>query len=81
MRSTTLKDLFAKPDIRFVIPEYQRAYTWGERQFSQFVEDLMECGKELFSGTFPVLKKREYIIYNRRATASYHMRHLLQCTY
>lgn len=54
MRSTTLKDLFAKPDIRFVIPEYQRAYTWGERQFSQFVEDLMECGKELFSGTFPV---------------------------
>lgn len=29
MKSTTLKDLFAKPDIRFVIPEYQRAYTWG----------------------------------------------------
>lgn len=62
MKSTTLKDLFAKPDIRFVIPEYQRAYTWGERQFSQFVEDLMECGKNYFLGHF-LFEKSENTLY------------------
>lgn len=62
MKSTTLKDLFAKPDIRFVIPEYQRAYTWGERQFSQFVEDLRECGKNYFLGHF-LFEKSENTLY------------------
>lgn len=44
MESTTIKALFGKDDIRFVIPPYQRAYAWEKKQFAQFIEDLKECG-------------------------------------
>lgn len=52
MESTIIKDLFGRRNIRFVIPEYQRAYAWGERQFSQFVEDLRECDENYYLGHF-----------------------------
>lgn len=52
MESTTIKALFGRRNIRFVIPEYQRAYAWGERQFSQFVEDLRECEENYYLGHF-----------------------------
>ena len=52
MESTTIKALFGRRNIRFVIPEYQRAYAWGERQFSQFVEDLRECDENYYLGHF-----------------------------
>ncbi len=52
MKSTIIKDLFGTPNIRFVIPEYQRAYAWGERQFSQFVEDLTDCDENYYLGHF-----------------------------
>ena len=40
MESMTIKDLFDRRNIYFIVPEYQRAYAWGEKQFSQFIEDL-----------------------------------------
>ena len=40
MESTTIKALFGRRNIRFVIPAYQRAYAWEKRQFIQFIEDL-----------------------------------------
>lgn len=43
MESTTIKALFGRRNIRFVIPAYQRAYAWEKRQFTQFIEDLEEC--------------------------------------
>ena len=43
MESTTIKALFGRRNIRFVIPAYQRAYAWEKRQFIQFIEDLEEC--------------------------------------
>lgn len=43
MESTTIKALFGRRNIRFVIPAYQRAYAWEKRQFTQFIEDLGEC--------------------------------------
>ena len=43
MESTTIKALFGRRNIRFVIPTYQRAYAWEKRQFIQFIEDLEEC--------------------------------------
>lgn len=52
MESTIIKALFGGLNIRFVIPEYQRAYAWGERQFSQFVEDLRECDENYYLGHF-----------------------------
>lgn len=44
MEATTIKSLFGRRNIRFVIPAYQRAYAWEKRQLVQFVEDLEECG-------------------------------------
>ena len=41
--SMTIKDLFDRRNIYFIVPEYQRAYAWGEKQFSQFIEDLNSC--------------------------------------
>ena len=52
MESTTIKALFGRRNILFIIPEYQRAYAWGERQFSQFVEDLRECEENYYLGHF-----------------------------
>lgn len=53
MESTTIKALFGRRNIRFVIPAYQRAYTWDIKQFSQFREDLQECaGSDYYLGHF-----------------------------
>ncbi len=43
MESTSIKALFGRRNIRFVIPAYQRAYAWEKKQFVQFIEDLEEC--------------------------------------
>lgn len=52
METTTIKKLFGRRNIRFAIPAYQRAYAWGEKQFSQFVEDLRECDENYYLGHF-----------------------------
>ena len=53
MESTTVKALFGRRNIRFVIPAYQRAYTWDKKQFSQFREDLQDCaGSDYYLGHF-----------------------------
>jgi hypothetical protein len=45
-QETTLQSLFAKPDLAFHIPPYQRAYSWetekDRKQVCQFVDDLKE---------------------------------------
>jgi len=49
-KGVTIEKLFQDtPKIR--IPAYQRAYTWGEKQCSQFLEDLLEQkGKRYYLG-------------------------------
>lgn len=48
----TIRELFDGKKI-FKIPEYQRAYTWGEKQLSDFIEDLkyQKLDKDYFFGT------------------------------
>ena len=48
MESTSLKELFGRRNIRFVIPAYQRAYAWEKRQYVQFIEDLKECDESKY---------------------------------
>lgn len=48
----TLNDLFDGKKI-FKIPEYQRAYAWGEKQLSDFIDDFknQKLNKDYFFGT------------------------------
>jgi uncharacterized protein with ParB-like and HNH nuclease domain len=36
----TFKDLIAS-DRKIIIPSYQRAYAWGEKQITDFIQDLI----------------------------------------
>ena len=48
----SIQQLFKSSDcVR--IPAYQRAYSWGDKQCSQFLEDLLEQkGKKYYLGQF-----------------------------
>ena len=50
----TIKQLFRDDDIHFRIPTYQRAYSWGETQIEQFLNDIKEQNsqKKYFYGHF-----------------------------
>lgn len=52
MDATNIQTLFCVRNRRFVIPEYQRAYSWEERQLRQFIEDLQEAGDKYYLGHF-----------------------------
>lgn len=52
MEATNIKDLFGARNRRFVIPEYQRAYSWEQKQLRQFIEDLQEAGQNYYLGHY-----------------------------
>ena len=39
-------ELMAKPDTRFVIPVFQRVYSWDARQCNELWEDIMAAGAQ-----------------------------------
>lgn len=41
----TIRSLFSIDNIQFVIPDYQRTYSWGEDQYKDFLSDLYEQSK------------------------------------
>lgn len=43
---TNIKDFFDGSSKQYAIPVYQRAYSWEEKQWSEFLEDLIETTKE-----------------------------------
>lgn len=48
----TIEELFNKRGERFVIPSYQRAYSWGEKQLNQFIEDIETVKDQYYLGHF-----------------------------
>lgn len=52
MEATNIKDLFGARNRRFVIPKYQRAYSWEQKQLGQFIEDLQEAGQNYYLGHY-----------------------------
>src|SRR5574338_657082 len=47
MKATEAKLLdFLKRSPQFLIPIYQRAYSWGERECSQLWEDIIRTGRD-----------------------------------
>lgn len=65
-KESTIKNLFNYDKIQFIIPPYQRAYSWGakkdsekEKQVIQFIDDLKEQKKRYFFGHFLFEKSKE----------------------
>ena len=57
MEIKTIKQLFEIENIHFKIPDYQRAYSWQEHNWGQFLEDLKECNNHFYLGQFIFEKK------------------------
>lgn len=51
MNSITLQELFRKTD-KFMIPSYQRAYAWIDKQREQFLKDLQETTSGYYLGHY-----------------------------
>ena len=51
MEATNIKDLFSRSG-SYIIPSYQRAYSWGTRQLEQFIEDLRDTSGKYYLGHF-----------------------------
>ena len=56
-----IKQLFSDEEIHFRIPTYQRAYSWGETQTRQFLDDIKEQNpeKKYFFGHFLFERENE----------------------
>lgn len=52
MQSTNIKGLFDAGNRKFRIPSYQRSYSWGEKQVTQFIEDLKNAQRQYYLGHF-----------------------------
>ena len=48
----TIKGLFGRGADHFEIPKYQRAYSWEEEQWEQFLEDLKDAESNYYLGHF-----------------------------
>ena len=59
MEKSNIRGLFSSRTITYCIPEYQRAYSWGEEQISQFITDLKECHGQYYLGHFLFDKKAD----------------------
>lgn len=51
MEATKIKAIFYR-DVRYVIPSYQRAYSWEKQQCEQFIEDLRDVTEKYYLGHF-----------------------------
>lgn len=65
-RESTIRKIFTDEKIQFIIPPYQRAYSWGtkkdserDKQVIQFITDLKEQKKKYFFGHFLFAKNQE----------------------
>jgi hypothetical protein len=65
-RESTIRKIFTDEKIQFIIPPYQRAFSWGtkkdsekDKQVIQFIEDLKDQKKKYFFGHFLFEKNKE----------------------
>lgn len=61
-RKETICSLFSADNLQFVIPDYQRAYSWEEEHYKQFFNDIYEQSKsenEYFLGNIFVEKQKD----------------------
>lgn len=58
MEATNIHSLFSTTT-QFVIPSYQRAYSWGKDQREQFIQDLRDANNRYYLGHFLFEKVNE----------------------
>jgi uncharacterized protein with ParB-like and HNH nuclease domain len=49
---TKIVKLFESQNGRFEIPSYQRAYSWDEKQVTQFIEDIQNAETQYYLGHY-----------------------------
>jgi len=70
MNAENIKDLFNPEKIEFLIPDYQRAYSWEEKNIKQFIEDILDNSsykKQYYLGHYlfernPIRPEQLYVI-------------------
>lgn len=63
MNADSIKDLFNPAKIEFVIPDYQRAYSWEKENIQQFIEDILDINsykKQYYLGHFLFERNNNY---------------------
>ena len=60
MDSITIKTLFCSKE-RFIIPEYQRAYSWSKPQREQLIQDLRDAKNNYYLGHYLFEKREGYL--------------------
>ena len=71
MEASNIKKLFKTSEC-FIIPSYQRAYSWGRVQREQFIQDLRDASDAYYLGHF-LFEKEE-----GKDVTTYNSRHFLQ---
>lgn len=49
---TSIAKLFDSKNRKFEIPSYQRAYSWEEKQITQFIEDINNAENQYYLGHY-----------------------------
>lgn len=57
----SLSDIFSRDNVKFIIPDYQRGYSWGPQQLEDLWEDLenMTQGTTHYTGMFTFCPNKE----------------------
>ncbi|MDO4807353.1 MAG: DUF262 domain-containing protein [Coriobacteriales bacterium] len=50
--SRNILGLMSEMNVRFVVPVYQRPYSWGESQCAQLWDDILSCGRKRHGSHF-----------------------------
>lgn len=63
VRAETFASLFSVPNRRFEIPAYQRAYSWGEKEIKEFLDDLQQVTHNYYLGHYLFEEKDNKTLY------------------
>ena len=61
VNNSKYKDFLFNSNRKYIVPEYQRAYSWGEKQLEDFVESIERSlyGEQIFMGTVQFAREND----------------------
>ena len=61
LEQRTLGELFRNQQHTYVIPDYQRPYSWGKKEIDEYIDDVLDAYRrqhaEYFLGSFILIEK------------------------